>query len=231
MSSLKVENITNQSNIGISNLSLASDGSVTSFEGLSISDAAAYAGLNDDLRWDTTNLNKNYDLDRTKYNSVRIKGWFDLSYEPSNGAGIGLYIQPTIGGVAYTLSQLNGGTVGTFIQTGESSATPQANYDQMIYNTSATPNTLGWRWIIDHEIIFADKVVWSTTLPSLFLDNDGGTLQRVVRQMLPQGWNTTNGNNIDGFTVLTNSITNVSALSQGQLGVSISRNTSFGLLT
>jgi hypothetical protein len=100
MSTLNTNYINNISRVSATNaeknLQLGSDGSVTSYEGLSISEAAAANGIHYKRTWTGTNFDELFAFDRTKYNTMRLKGWVDLSYEPSNGIGIGLYIQPCI---------------------------------------------------------------------------------------------------------------------------------------
>lgn len=232
MSELRVDSISNTGNGGTQNLILNNDGSVDSSDGFSISNAAANTGLKFKLLWDNVNVDQTYDLDRTKYNCVRIKGWFDLSYEPVNNVNIGLYIQPTIGGVPQLLSAVNNtGTTNTWIQTVEDSTVSEVNANQMLYNTSNVLNTLGYRWMIDHEIILADKIVWTTLVPSMVWSNNGGGFERIVRSLLPQSWDSANGNNVDGFRIVTNSVTAVSTLSRGLLGVTISKDSSYDLLT
>ena len=231
MSSLNTNYINNttRTTVGNSekNLQLGSDGSVTSFEGLSISDAAASNGLNYYRTWLGTNFNETFSFDRTKYNTLRLKGWFDLSYEPSNALAIGLFIQPCIDGSAYTLSQVNGGNTGTFIQTTFDTSVSQYLTDQMLYNSVPTNTTFGYRWIINHEFILNSTTAWSTPNLVSFINLTTGNISGIIRQLTPSSWNTTNGNAVNGFRIITNSISNVSTISKGQLAISISRNSGY----
>ena len=231
MSTLKTNYINNISRASATNaeksLQLGSDGSVTSYEGLSISDAAAANGIHYNRTWTGTNINEIFAFDRNKYNTMRVKGWFDLSYEPSNGLGIGLYIQPCIGGTPYAISQLNGGFTGTFTQISFDTNLAPALFDQMVYNTAGVNNSVGYRWIIDHEITFTGKTIWTTPRLSTFLNLGAGGVQSVVRELSPQTWNTTLGNQVNGFRLLTNSQTGVSTLSRGLLSISLSRDAGY----
>ena len=231
MSTLKTNYINNLSRVSATdaqkNLQLGSDGSVTSYEGLSISDAAAANGINYKRKWNNTNISEIFAFDRTKYNTMRIKGWVDLSYEPSNAIGIGLYIQPCIGGTPYAISQLNGGTTGTFTQISFDVNLPPALFDQMVYNTAGVNNGVGYRWIIDHEITITETVVWTTPRISTLLNLANSNIQSVVRELAPQAWGTTLGNQINGFKVSTNSLTGVSTVSRGMLSISICRDAGY----
>ena len=224
-------NNTNRSGVGSSerNLQLGSDGSVTSFEGLSISDAAASNGSNYYRGWNGVNFDEYFPFDRTKYNSLRVMGWADFSYEPSNSGGIGLYIQPAINTTSYTLSQMNGGFIDTFTQTTFDVNVPYFGFDQMVYNTSPNSNSLGYRWVIDHHFIINGGTVWTFPRISTFINLTTGNPQQVVRQLSPSTWNTTNGNDFNTFRLLTNSVTNVSTISKGQLSISLSRTSGFNL--
>ncbi len=231
MSTLKT-NYINNNNRGITNdseknLQLGSDGSVTSYEGLSISDAAAANGIHYKRNWNGTNFDEIFAFDRTKYNTMRIKGWFDLSYEPSNSIGIGLYIQPCIDTTPYTISQLNGGSTGTFTQLTFDVNLAAVQFDQMVYNTGGVNNGVGYRWIIDHEIIFTGATIWTTPRISTFINLGNGFLQSLVRELSPQAWSTTLGSQINGFRVITNSLTGVSTISKGLLSISLSRDAGY----
>ena len=231
MSTLKtnyINNISRGSTIDTEkNLQLGSDGSVTSYEGLSISEAAADNGIHYKRNWNGTNIDEIFAFDRTKYNTMRIKGWFDLSYEPANGIGIGLFIQPCIGGAPYAISQLNGGFTGTFTQISFDTSLVQAPFDQMVYNTGGSNNSNGYRWIIDHEITFTGKTIWTTPRLSTFINQGNGALQSVVRELSPQTWNTTLGNQVNGFRLLTNSQTGVSTISRGLVSISLARDAGY----
>ncbi len=233
MSTLKT-NYINNINRGITNdseknLQLGSDGSVTSYEGLSISDAAADSGDSTYVFWDGTNVNQFFAFDRSKFNRFRVKGWCDLSGEPTNNVNLGLYIQPCIGTTPYTISQMNGGFSGTWIQTIPSRSTPDVSQDQMVFNTSAD-QTQTIRWVFDLDLIVNNRTVWSKVkFHSFIADLSSPTYQQVIRQLTPQSWNTTLGNQFDTFRILTNSVTNVAARSQGQFGVTISRDSSYKL--
>ena len=234
MSTLKT-NYINNINRGITidsekNLQLGSDGSVTSYEGLSISDAAANSGDSTYVSWDGTNVNQFFTFDRSKFNRLRVKGWFDLSGEASNNVNIGLYIQPCIGTTPYTISQMNGGFASTWIQTIPSSSTVSVSWDQMVFNTSSD-QTKTSRWVFDLDVIVNNRTVWSKVKFHTYNSNLTGTpaYQQVVRQLTPQTWDTTLGNQFDTFRILTNSATNVAARSQGQIGVTISRDPSYKL--
>lgn len=211
------------------NLQLGSDGSVTSYEGLSISDAAADSGDSTHITWKGTNINQLFAFDRSKFNKLRVKGFIDLSTEATNNANIGLFIQPCIGTTAYSISQMNGGSTGTWIQTVPGNSTPNSSQDQIVFNT-APPSTMQYiRWVFDLELIVNNTTVWSTVQFQTFITIPSPTYQQVVRQLVPQTWNTTLGNQCDAFRILTNSTTNVAVYSQGQIGVTISRDSAYSL--
>ncbi|QLF86315.1 hypothetical protein CC030809_00267 [Synechococcus phage S-CAM7] len=236
MSSLNTNFINNTTrttaNNSEKNLQLGSDGSVTSFEGLSISDAAASNGLNYIEQWSGSNYDKFYSFDRSKFNKFTVSGWVDLPGESANNTGIGLFIQPCISSVPYTLSQLNGGFPTSWQQPNQAGGVVSFSADQMVYNTAATPAAVAYRWIFELEIIFNDKIIWSIVSPSTFIDYNviPNTTLSVVRQLTAQNWDTTLGNQIDTFRILTNSLTSTS-LCRGELGVKISRDTSFSNYT
>ena len=229
MSTLKTNNITNIDNIGSDNLQLANDGSVTSYEGLSISDAAADSGDSTYLDWDGTNVSQFFAFDRSKFNRFRAKGWIDISTEATNNINIGLFIQPCIGTTPYTISQMNGGFTGTWIQTVPTNSTPVASQDQIVFNTAPPSSVQTIRWVFDLDLIVNNRTVWSVVQFHSFITYPSITVQQVIRQLTPQTWNTTLGNQFDAFKILTNSATNVATISQGQIGVTISRDSSYSL--
>ena len=232
MSTLKTNYINNNSrgitNNSEKNLQLGSDGSVTSYEGLSISDAAADSGDSTYLDWDGTNVSQFFAFDRSKFNRFRAKGWCDLAGEPTSSINIGVYFQPCIGTTPYAISQMNGGFTATWVQTIPNTPTPGATWDQMVFNT--TPNTAQTiRWVFDLDVIVNNRTVWSTVQFHSYVTYPIVSYQQVVRQMTPQSWNTTLGNQFNAFRILSNSLTNVATVSQGQVGVTISRDSSYKL--
>jgi hypothetical protein len=210
------------------NLQLGSDGSVTSYEGLSISDAAADSGDSTYVTWDGANVEQFFAFDRSKFNRLRVNGWCDLSGEATNNTNIGLFIQPCIGTTPYTISQMNNGFTGTWFQSVPGTFTPIVSQDQMVFNTSANQaQTI--RWIFDLDLIVNNRTVWSKVKFHTFISDLNGTqsYQQVIRQLRAQSWNTTLGNQFNTFRIVTNSVTNVAATAQGQIGVTISRDSSF----
>ena len=233
MSSLNTNFINNTTRTTVNNseknLQLGSDGSVTSFEGLSISDAAAIGGLNYIESWNGSNYEKFFSFDRSKYNKLTVSGWFDLSGEAANAIGIGLFVQPCIGSIPYTLSQINNGFLGTWKQPSTTSSAVGFAVDQISYNAGTTVSAvIPARWVFNLEIIINNDLVWSIPSNCTFYNFSATptTVQAVSRELTPQYWDTTLGGQIDTFRILTNSVTSPS-LCRGQLGVKISRDMSF----
>jgi hypothetical protein len=235
MSSLNTNFINNTTRTTVNNseknLQLGSDGSVTSFEGLSISDAAASNGLNYYRTWSGTNFNETFSFDRTKYNKLTVSGRVYLPGEPSNPTGYGFFIQPCIGSVPYTLSQLNGGFTETWKQPSITNNAVGFAVDQILYNT-AGPLANPYLWVFNLEIIISNDHVWSIPSNCSFYTFSGApaTVQAVTRELLPQSWDTILGNQIDTFRILTNIFTSTN-LCSGKIGVKISRDMSFSTYT
>ena len=108
------------------------------------------------LEWDGVAVDLRTPYDRSKYDTVRLYGWFDT---PQASSINGLFFQPTTGASldGRLLSFMNGGGSNeTWIDPDD--AVPRA--DQMYWNSVATGTV---RWQIDLTLLNTGVNVWSST--------------------------------------------------------------------